>query len=139
MDWSNEMFEALINANKEFIYLCEFNAIHFNVDKVKLYEELRKHMAKNIKEDFGPEQALQPLEQISAMDKEEFKIFKDRAEADKVNHIRIQQNKRKEQRSSSRLLKAVQNGTKSRSRQIVFMHNDEQGEIRGGSPSMEVL
>ena len=33
------------------------------------YEELRKRMAKNFKEEFGPEQALQLPEQISAMDK----------------------------------------------------------------------
>ena len=61
------MIEVLINAIKEYKNLCEFNAIDFNADKVKLYEELRKRMAKNFKEGFGAEQALQPPEQISAM------------------------------------------------------------------------
>ena len=60
--WSNEMIEALIYAIKDYKNLCESNAIDFNADKVTLYEELRKRMAKNVKEDFGPEQALQPPE-----------------------------------------------------------------------------
>ena len=74
--WYLTMIETLINGLKEYKSVCEFNCIDFNVDKVKLYEEVRTIVASIHPSDFGAVEAIKPGKPVKVMTKVEYENYK---------------------------------------------------------------
>ena len=141
--WSctNDMVKALIDCVKDYKSTCEFNAIDFNSDKVRLYEEVRKAMALVFEEsDFGPNVVCAPSKPVKEMTEDEYTIYKNILDKDK-SMIKVGYNRIKEKLKSIRqdYSKAVVSGTRSGSGKIVLQYFDDLASIWGGSPATEPL
>ena len=52
--WTSEAVEILLKYIKEFKTKCEFNSVDFEADLSTMYTEIRRRMAVDFAEDFGP-------------------------------------------------------------------------------------
>ena len=95
------MIETLIKGLKEYKSVCEFNSIDFNVDKVKLYEEVRKVVASMHPSDFGPVEAIKPGKPVKEMTKVEYENYKSMYNDD-LKEIKIGYKRTKEKMISIR-------------------------------------
>ena len=133
--WTNDMVKALIDCVKDYKSTCEFNAIDFNSDKVRLYEEVREAMALVFEEsDFGPNVVCAPSKD------DRRRVYKNILDKDK-SMIKLGYNRIKEKLKSIRqdYSKAVVSGTRSGSEKIVLQYFDDLASIWGGSPATEPL
>ena len=140
--WTPEMIESMIESMKDYKSICEFNAIDFNADKVKLYEEIRKAMASKYSAEtfFGPVEVCSPEKPVKDMTTEEYSTYKARhnkeAETVKTGYNRIKEKVKSIRQDYSR---AIVSGTRSGSGRVVQAHYDDLSTIWGGSPSTEPL
>ena len=142
--WNSESVEHLIDSLLEYKAEMDFKAIDFQSDKPKMYDEIRRKMAKiynksNDEGTFGPEKPLTldfnselPQEQLEQL---KFKIKKQKEEITKGRN-RIQEKIKEIRRGYS---KAVLNGTRSGSGKVVYEYFDKLVLIWGGSASAEAL
>ena len=138
--WSPEAIEVLLKYVKEFKTQCEYNAIDFEADLARLYSEMRRCMAIDYPEDFGPESTLEPGKNIKDMDVREYEEYRKELEAQKAK-IRSGYQRIKEKIKSIRqdYRSAVNKGTRSGSGKIVQENYDLLTDIWGGSPSTTSL
>ena len=138
--WSPQMIDALISALQEYKNMSEFNSIDFNADKVRLYEEVRKILAKSYQEDFGPQQACEPEKPVKEITKDEYDQYKAGHDLDlkqiKVGYLRIKEKIKSIRQDYS---KAITSGRRSDSGKIVLEYFDKLAIIWSGSPSTDFL
>ena len=138
--WSPEVAEVLLKYVKEFKTQCEYKAIDFEADLASLYTEVRRCMAIDFPEGFGPESVSEPGKDIKDMDASEYKEYRKELEAQKAK-IRSGYQRIKEKIKSVRqdYRNAVNKGTRSGSGKIVQDNYDPLTDIWGGSPSTTSL
>ena len=137
---SPEVAEVLLKYVKEFKTQCEYKAIDFEADLASLYTEVRRCMAIDFPEGFGPESVSEPGKDIKDMDASEYEEYRKELEAQKAK-IRSGYQRIKEKIKSVRqdYRNAVNKGTRSGSGKIVQDNYDLLTDIWGGSPSTTSL
>ena len=76
MVWSPDRIELLLAYLKEYKSTCEFNGRDFEQDLAAMYTEIRKCLAKDYPEEFGPQVTTEPSMPIKDMDSSEYQAFK---------------------------------------------------------------
>ncbi|PFX33168.1 hypothetical protein AWC38_SpisGene1986 [Stylophora pistillata] len=74
--WSPDRIELLLAYLKEYKSTCEFNGRDFEQDLAAMYTEIRKCLAKDYQEEFGPQVTTEPRMPIKDMDSSEYQAFK---------------------------------------------------------------
>ena len=99
---------------KEFKTQCEYNAIDFEADLASLYTEVRRCMAIDYPEDFGPESVLEPSHNVKNMDVKEYEVYRKEIDVQK-SKVRSGYQRIKEKIKSVRqdYRNAVNKGTRS--------------------------
>ena len=64
--------EILLKYIKEFKTKCEFNGVDFEADLSTVCTEIRRYMAVDFPEDFGPEIVQEPGKELQHMNSEEY-------------------------------------------------------------------
>ena len=75
--------EILLKYIKEFRTKCEFNGVEFEADLSKIHTEIRRCMAVDFPEDFGPEIIHAPGKELQDMNSEECEFYRKELEEQK--------------------------------------------------------
>lgn len=70
--WTPEVVEVLLKYIKEYKTKCEFNGVDFEADLSGMYTEVRRCLAVDFLQDFGPESCQDPGKEFKDMDSEEY-------------------------------------------------------------------
>ena len=71
-----DRIELVLAYLKEYKSTCEFNGRDFEQDLAAMYTEIRKCLAKDYPEEFGPQGTTEPSMPINYMDSSEYQAFK---------------------------------------------------------------
>ena len=74
--WTSEAVEILLKYIKEFKTKCEFNGMDLEADLSTMYAEIRRCMAVNFPEDFGPDIVQEPRKELKDMNSEEYEFYR---------------------------------------------------------------
>ena len=137
--WPPETIEALLKYTKEYKTKCEFSGVDFEADLQSLYTELRRCMANENPEDFGPVE-LTVITEVKDMDTAEYSVFRKTIDDEKAR-VRKGYERIKEKLKTLRqdYRNAVNRGTRSGSGKLVQDNYDLLTEIWGGSPATTSL
>jgi len=75
--------EILQKYIKEFKSNCEFYGVDFEADPSTMCSEIRRCMATDFPEDFGPDIVLEPGKEHMAMNSEEYEFYREELEEQK--------------------------------------------------------
>lgn len=108
--WTAEAVELLLNYIKEYKSKCEFNGVDFEADLLSMYTEVRRCLAVDFPNDFGPEFCHDPGKDLKDMDNEGYESYRKRLEDEKqklrLGYQRIKESEKREtglpQRSKQR-------------------------------------
>lgn len=136
---SPDRIELLLAYFKEYKSTCEFNGRNFEQDLAAMYTEIRKCLAKDYPEEFGPV-TTEPSMPIKDMDSSEYQAFKKTLDKEqeliKKGYDRVKE-KIRNVRQDFRT--AVNKGTRSGSSKIVQENFELLADIWGGSPATTAL
>ena len=137
--WAPETIEALLKYTKEYKTKCEFSGVDFEADLQSLYTELRRCMANENPEDFGPVE-LTVITEVKDMETAEYSAFRKTIDDEKAR-VRKGYERIKEKLKTLRqdYRNAVNRGTRSGSGKLVQDNYDLLTEIWGGSPATTSL
>lgn len=140
MVWSPDRIELLLAYLKEYKSTCEFNGRDFEQDLAAMYTEIRKCLAKDYPEEFGPQVTTEPSMPIKDMDSSEYQAFKKTLDKEqeliKKGYDRVKEKIRNVRRD---FRTAVNKGTRSGSGKIVQENFELLADIWGGSPATTAL
>ena len=144
--WEESKIENLIKCLLEYKTCMAFKNCDWNADKVKLYENVRKSLAKIYEdepEQFGPVSlSTNPHagiddDDVNDVDLKEYQIkIKTEKELIKRGYARVQE---KVKVLRQKFSEAVTTGRRSGSGQIVMEHYDDLVKLWGGSPASQPL
>ena len=135
--WSIDLVAGLVAALKDYKTLMEFQNLDFNSDKPRMYEEIRRILARTNSRWFGPSRCSVCPENATEEEKKEFlSLIKCEKEHIKLGYNRVME-KTKELRQ--KFTQAVTNGTRSGSGKLVAEFYDDLIKIWGGTGSTESL
>lgn len=140
MVWSPDRIELLLAYLKEYKSTCEFNGRNFKQDLAAMYTEIRKCLAKDYPEEFGPQVTTEPSMPIKDMDSSEYQAFKKTLDKEqeliKKGYDRMKE-KIRNVRQDFRT--AVNKGTRKGSSKIVQENFELLADIWGSSPTTTAL
>ena len=138
--WSADQVELLLRYLKDFKTKCDFNGIDFEADLASMYTEIRRCMAADFPEEFGPEVVTEPIKPLKEMSEKEYEAFKKHRDSERT-HLKKGYDRVKEKIRNVRqdFRTAVNKGTRSGSGKIVQENFDLLSEIWGGSPATTSL
>ena len=138
--WSPERVEILLKYLKEYKVTCDFNGKDFEQDLSAMYTEIRRCLAVDFCDEFGPESPTEPEKPLKEMTSEEYQDYKKRLDKEqgliKKGYDRVKE-KIRNVRQDFRA--AVNKGTRSGSGRIVQENYELLSEIWGGSPATTSL
>ena len=62
--WTSEQVELVLRYIKDYKTKCDFNGIDFEADLASMYTEIRRCMAVDFPDDFGPEVLTEPRKSL---------------------------------------------------------------------------
>lgn len=140
ISWSPERVELLLKYLKEYKVTCDFNGKEFEQDLSAMYTEIRRCLAVDFCDEFGPESPTEPEKPLKDMTCEEYQGYKKRLDKKqgltKKGYDRVKE-KIRNVRQDFRA--AVNKGTRSGSGRIVQENYELLSEIWGGSPATTSL
>ena len=138
--WAPERVELLLKYLKEYKVTCDFNGKDFEQDLSAMYTEIRRCLAVDFCDEFGPENPTEPEKPLKEMTSEEYQDYKKRLDKEQVlikkGYDRVKE-KIRNVRQDFRA--AVNKGTRSGSGRIVQENYELLSEIWGGSPATTSL
>ena len=138
--WTFEQVELVLRYIKDYKTKCDFSGIDLQADLASMYTEIRRCMAVDFPDDFGPEVLTEPTKSLKAMSEEEHEAFKRQRDTErsqtKKGYDRVKE-KIRNVRQDFRA--AVSKGTRSGSGKIVQENFELLSEIWGGSPATTSL
>ena len=81
--WTSEAVEIPLKYIKEFKSKCECNDVDFEADLSTMYAEIRRCMAVDFPEDFGPDIVQEPGKELNDMNSEEYEFYRKKLEEQK--------------------------------------------------------
>ena len=138
--WTPERVETLLKYLKEYKVTCVFNGKDFEQDLSAMCTEIRRCLARDFCDEFGPESPTEPQRPSKEMTIEEYQDYKKRLDGEQVlikkGYDRVKE-KIRNVRQDFRA--AVNKGTRSGSGRIVQENYELLSEIWGGSPATTSL
>ncbi|CAH3197000.1 unnamed protein product [Porites evermanni] len=138
--WTSEQVELVLRYIKDYKTKCDFNGIDFEADLASMYTEIRRCMAVDFPDDFGPEVVTEPTKSLKEMSEEQYEAFKRQRDTErsqtKKGYDRVKEKIRNVRQDFHT---AVNKGTRSGSGKIVQENFELLSEIWGGSPTTTSL
>lgn len=134
-----EQVELVLRYIKDYKTKCDFSGIDFEADLASVYTEIRRCMAVDFPDDFGPEVLTEPTKSLKAMSEEEHEAFKRQRDTERSQTKKGYDRVKEKIRNEKDFRAAVNKGTRSGSGKIVQENFELLSEIWGGSPATTSL